>query len=71
MSMFMSMSMSMSISVSIYIYPIGCISLENPDKHPNLRVITLNVNALNISGKRDDCQPRLKQNQNQNQSYAS
>ena len=44
------------------------VSLENSDVHPNLRVITLTITVLNISGKRNDCQPRLNK---QSQLYVS
>ena len=44
------------------------VSLENPDIHPNLRVITLTITVLNISGKRNGCQPRLNK---QSQLYVS
>lgn len=44
------------------------VSLENPDIHPNLRVITLTITVLNISGKINGCQPRLNK---QSQLYVS
>ena len=44
------------------------VSLENPDIHPNLRVITLTITVLNTSGTRNDCQPGLNK---QSQLYVS
>lgn len=44
------------------------VSLENPDIHPNLRVITLTITVLNISGKINGSQPRLNK---QSQLYVS